>query len=33
MVVTEGFVELKGIGREVEKLVDKGGWVHGRGLG
>lgn len=33
MVVTEGFVEFEGIGREAEQLVDKGEWVHGRGVG
>lgn len=33
MVVIEGFVEVEGIGREVEKLVNKGGWVDGRGVG
>lgn len=33
MVVIKGCVEVEGIGREVEKLLDKGGWVHGRGVG
>lgn len=31
MVVTEGFMEVEGTGRE-EMVANKGGWVDGRGI-
>jgi hypothetical protein len=31
-VVTDGSEETEGVGRRVEKLVFKGGWVNGEGM-